>query len=71
MEGHAKRWSQGYSEPHVDIRFWPRHNQSSMVKWVVADREGESVVVDVEMRGAGVSRAGVAIAVLLDREREE
>ena len=70
-EGRAERWSQGYYEPHVDLRFWPRHSQPSMAKWVVVDGEGDKVVVDVEMRGPRVSRAGVGIAALLDREGEE
>jgi chromatin structure-remodeling complex protein RSC7 len=70
-EGRKERWSTGYYEPHVDIRFWPETNQSTLAKWVVVDGEGDKVVVDYEMRVPAFSKAGVGIAALLDREGEE
>jgi chromatin structure-remodeling complex protein RSC7 len=70
-EGRQERWTTGYYESHVDIRFWPQTSQPTLAKWEIVDGEGDAVVVDYEMRVPGFSKAGVGIAALLDREGEE
>jgi chromatin structure-remodeling complex protein RSC7 len=70
-EGRAERWSAGYYEPHVDIRFWQQTAQPSLAKWTIIDGEGDKIVVDYEMKVPPFSKSGVGIAALLDREGEE
>jgi chromatin structure-remodeling complex protein RSC7 len=67
----GERFRDGYYEPHTDIRFLSRVTQPSMARWEVTDADGGRIVVDYVARGPAVSRAGVGIAALLDREGEE
>ena len=66
-----ERFSQGYYEPHLDLRFFSCTTQPTMAKWEVKDGEGSEIVVDYVLRGPAFSKAGVGIAALLDREGEE
>ena len=70
-EGRQERWSAGYYEPHVDIRFWSQSSQPTLAKWNVVDGEGDKIVVDYEMKVPPCTVAGVGIAALLDKEGEE
>jgi chromatin structure-remodeling complex protein RSC7 len=70
-EGRQERWTTGYYDPHVDLRFWSQSSQPTLAKWEILDGEGDAVVVDCQMRVPAFSKAGVGIAALLDREGEE
>jgi chromatin structure-remodeling complex protein RSC7 len=70
-EGRAERWTAGYYEPHVDLRFWQQTSQPTLAKWQVMDGEGDKIVVDYEMKIPAFVKSGVGIAALLDREGEE
>ena len=70
-EGRQDRWTAGYYEPHVDIRFFNKASQPSLAKWMVVDGHGDQVVVDYQMKVPTFTKSGVGIAALLDREGEE
>jgi chromatin structure-remodeling complex protein RSC7 len=70
-EGRQERWSAGYYEPHVDIRFLSQSSQPMLAKWDVVDGAGDKIMVDYEMKVPPFTVAGVGIAALLDKEGEE
>jgi chromatin structure-remodeling complex protein RSC7 len=70
-DGRKERWSAGYYEPHVDIRFLSQSSQPTLAKWDVVDGEGDKIMVDYEMKVPPFTVAGVGIAALLDKEGDE